>query len=95
MPLTEMMYIERAPELSQQLIVAPLRRISKDTARGSGCSRVHRETQGHLQLVTSRTTTMIVSKIARNCNVTYPRFDILAFCREFDYGRRGMTKWVI
>jgi hypothetical protein len=88
MPLTEMMYIERAPELSQQLIVAPLHGVSRGVVRGSRRSRVHRETEGHLQLVTRRrTTTAIVSGVATAHGPTYPRFDIFAFCREFDCGR--------
>jgi len=88
MPLTEMMYIERAPELSQQLIVAPLHGVSRGIVRSSRRSCVHWETQGHLQLVTRRrTTTAIVSGIATVPDATYPRFDMFAFCREVDYGR--------
>jgi hypothetical protein len=85
MPLTEMMYIERAPELSQQLMVAPLSIISKSIVPLSARSCVHRETQGHLQLVTRcRTTTAIVSMVVTALNGTYPRFGIFAFWREID-----------
>lgn len=72
-PLTEMMYRFRAPELSAQFMMAPLqscqfpilvparpqiKSISLDPESGSvGPENIHWETQGHLELATGGTTT--------------------------------------
>lgn len=60
-PLTEMMYRFRAPELSAQFMIAPLFRVLVSNwvcgrGIGIGSLHLHRQTEGHLELATGGTT---------------------------------------